>query len=120
MNRDDAPWRDVNAAVDWRGIVFNVGELVLYPRMSGRSCEIQEGTVLAIKERHYFRQKFVGWSGEQFKSDRLYEDVPAFDRKVNIKPTHSSRNFGHYSWQTEAESRPVWIQIGENVTAVPQ
>jgi hypothetical protein len=33
---------------DWRGNAYTIGDTVLYPRMSGRSCEMAEATVADI------------------------------------------------------------------------
>lgn len=39
-----------NVWEDWRGNLYTVGSLVLYARMSGRSCELAEGRVVDLYE----------------------------------------------------------------------
>lgn len=38
---------------DWRGNHYTVGSLILYTRMSGRSCELAEGRVADLYEVYY-------------------------------------------------------------------
>lgn len=102
----------MTVATDWRGNTYDVGSTVLYPRMSGRSCEMQEGIVLEIKKFTDTRYRH-----EQNPDDgKWYYNSEEFENyKVKIKPTRSSRDF----WRDGSEDyKPVWIHIGENVTAV--
>lgn len=115
---------DDRQIVDFRGNIYRVGDTVVYPRMSGRSCELQEAIVVEIKPFN----------------DTRYVENPAFDpnapsdnyRKVNqrhipetfinykvkVLPTRNSRGFyrtGTNSYDQDKEVSPVWIQIKENV-----
>jgi hypothetical protein len=92
---------EVEYTTDWRGNEIRVGTLVLYPRMSGRSCEIQEGYVeqLSPVERRKYNY-----------DTREYEQVTEY--KYKILPTRSSRGFGR------GQPRTVTIHIGENVTSL--
>lgn len=107
--------REVESAIDWRGHEYAVGDTVIYPRMSGRSCEIQEGVVEKIVEYDSPRSRAVqDATGTVIRdeNDRVtYERVIEVGRKVRIRPTRNSRRF--YRWDEKA----VWIQIASNVTA---
>lgn len=97
----------VEAVVDWRGNEIRVGSTVLYPRMSGRSCEIQEGTVEAIF-RH--EQDRLVWAGTDPETGRgVWDKFPAY--KFRITPTRSTR------FRRWGDAKPVTIHLGENVTA---
>lgn len=48
----------VNVWEDWRGNHYTVGSLVLYARMSGRSCEMAEGRVVDLYEVYYDNYKW--------------------------------------------------------------
>lgn len=96
---------------DFRGNTYGVGDTVLYPRMSGRSCELQEGTVVEIKwyeDSEYYRDEPSG----------RWLTRPVQKHKVRVQPTKSSR-FGRnaVNW-AGTETKPVWISIGENVVKV--
>lgn len=100
---------------DFRGNEYGIGDTVLYPRMSGQSCEIQEGTVLDFKpfedtrrvpNPHFDQYQPADW---QHNPSTITEKFT--NHKVKIQPTRSTR-FGH--WNNE-ERKPVWIQIPENV-----
>lgn len=86
--------------IDWRGNPIRVGTCVLYPRMSGRSVEMQEGFVEEIKpvvrERYNYETK---------------EREPVTEYSFKITRDRSSR-FDKWA------EKSVWILIGENVTAV--
>ena len=110
---------DNYVATDFRGNTFTIGDTVVYPRMSGRSCELQEGIVLAMKP--YTEEKFIGFKYPDSRKyeDRIYETVTKY--KVKIKPTRNSRGFYRtggssvYGYADAAETIPVWVQIGDNV-----
>lgn len=87
--------------IDWRGNPVKVGSRVLYPRMSGRSCEMQEGIIEEVKPFADTR-----WNPDTREREEFT------NHKFKIIPTASSRGFSRWSGQS------VWIQIGENVTAV--
>lgn len=97
----------VESVVDWRGNEIRVGSTVVYPRMSGRSCEIQEGTVEAIFRHAQDRTIYAGRDAE---GSWIREKVPAY--RFRIMPTRSTR-FGRWG-----AKKAVTIQIGENVTAI--
>lgn len=110
----------VDSGLDFRGNYIHKGDTILYPRMSGRSVEMTEATVLEVKA--YLDNKNV--QNENFDSDRptgpdnprwVWKEVTRY--KYQVQPTRSTRNFyrsGIYSFDEEG-IRPVWIQIGENV-----
>lgn len=50
MIAPDSKGGTVNVWEDWRGNHYTVGSLVLYARMSGRSCELAEGRVVDLYE----------------------------------------------------------------------
>ena len=122
---------------DWRGNLYTIGTTIFYPRMSGRSCEIQGGVVLDIWEAVYDIVNFNGWV-------RLNPDNPAHQAakeqnratRVKVQPTgRGSRNFyrtdertvkdesgetvrderGYAVWE-KTEPKPVTILITENIT----
>lgn len=57
---------------DWRGNDYTEGTLILYARMSGRSCEMAEGVVVELYEVYY---------GDDYKWEKLApgEPVPEHD-----------------------------------------
>lgn len=98
---------------DFRGNTFTVGDTVLYPRMSGRSCELQEGVVVELKPFEDFRYFDNPKWGEEGEPRWVREDFT--NHKVRIQPTRSSRfHRTGTDWRGEAV-KPVWIQLGENV-----
>lgn len=92
---------EVEYVTDWRGNEIRVGTLVLYPRTSGRSCEIQEGYVEQITPVERRKYNY---------DTREYEQVVEY--KYKILPTRNSRNF------YRGEPKPVTIHIGDNVTSL--
>ncbi|MEV4749026.1 hypothetical protein AB0K21_21830 [Streptosporangium sp. NPDC049248] len=123
---------------DWRGNSYTVGTRVFYPRMSGRSCEIQEGTVLDIWDAVYDFDKFR-WV--HFDPDNpRHQKISGRDRvtKVKVQPTgRGSRDFyrsnkqhkkdndgkllyGDDGWPVmeDADAKPVTLAIIENITVV--
>jgi hypothetical protein len=54
---------------DWRGNTYTIGDRVLYPRTSGRSCEIQEGRITKINRREDGQVKSI--SIMPFRSSRF-------------------------------------------------
>ncbi|MGI5281692.1 hypothetical protein ACQEVF_59125 [Nonomuraea polychroma] len=121
---------------DWRGNPYTVGTTIYYPRMSGRSCEIQEGVVIDIWDAVWDRDVFK-WV--RFNPDKpSHQDVTGRDRqtRVKVQPTgRGSRNFyrsdsrlvtdehgevvrdetGRAVWE-KTELKPVTLMIIENVT----
>lgn len=102
---------EITFVVDWRDEHIYVGDTVLYPRASGRSVEVQEGTVLQIVRHKNDRYVDTSYRDEDGKWVHGSTMVPA--HKFQIQPTRSSR-FSR-SWGNAGE-KPVWIQNGENVT----
>lgn len=74
---------------DWRGNTYTIGDRVLYPRTSGRSCEMQEGRVLKVNRK----------DGTKVSS-------------ITIQPYRSSRHFGRW------DGKAVGITIIDNITKV--
>lgn len=121
---------------DWRGNQFTVGSLVLYPRMSGRSAEIQEATVTDIWMVYRCPENFdwkrlpegaeppLGRSWNRVLGD--YEMVPAkTELRIKVQPIKSSRNFHRSAdydrWknpEVETSYREATLTITENVTAI--
>lgn len=93
-------------APDWRGNLIVEGATVLYPRMSGRSVEMREATVLEIWRRNEDRRIFR-WGAPP--EERL-GTAPQYVFK--LQPN------GRGSREFHAGEGPVWIQNGENVTAL--
>jgi hypothetical protein len=124
---------------DWRGNALTPGCVVLYPRTSGRSCEVQEGILLDVW-RVYKPPGSWEWKRLHDGQDVPTEEVPEWDRhfdpakptrpcenelRVRIQPTRSSRDFhrGGMTWDREAgkyeppaEFKPITLTICENVT----
>ncbi|MFI6485211.1 hypothetical protein ACIBH1_45385 [Nonomuraea sp. NPDC050663] len=123
---------------DWRGNPYTVGTTVLYPRMSGRSCEICEGVVVDIWEAVYDR-KLYKWV--RANPDKLaHQAVTGRDRemRVKIQPNgRGSRDFyrsdsraardenGDYVYDDDGhmvfekvDLKPVTLTIIENVTVL--
>ena len=100
--------KEVDEFIDWRGVAVGVGDTVLYPRVSGRSCEMQEGTVLSIREdgtRTVIER--APTADDPWHYNRI--SVPQY--RVTIKPSRSSRGF-----YRDADLKAVGIRLGENVT----
>lgn len=71
---------------DWRGNEYGVGSVVLYPRASGRSVEMQEGTV----ERLWY----VAYSRETWKWEEVSEGTPEAVLRAKVRPNgRGSRDF---------------------------
>lgn len=119
---------------DWRGNPYAIGTLILYPRMSGRSCEVQEGTVLDIYEAVYDRRNHRGWT--RYDAANPNHQGQERETRVKVQPTgRSSRDFyrsnrqvrrdehgeiirdenGHTMWE-KTEAKPVTLLITENIT----
>lgn len=90
--------------IDWRGNEYDVGDIIAYPRMSGRSCEVVEAEVLEIGEERTHQ-----YSGEK-------------TRTVWVRPMRSSRfRFGldqeRPEWLTWRKDR-VAIKVSDNITVL--
>ncbi|WP_282203928.1 hypothetical protein [Kitasatospora fiedleri] len=96
---------------DWRGAEYGVGDIVLYPRMSGRSCEMQEGTVTDI----YVAVRDPETYGWKRLAEGATPDGQPTEMRVQILPTRSSREF--FRWGVP---KPVTLTIVKNVTALPK
>jgi len=78
------PTRDLDYLTDWRGNECRVGDLIVYPSMSGRSCEIVEGVVTRIYEA---QREWYGFQGIRPENDPWYP-------RVRVQPTgRGSRSF---------------------------
>jgi hypothetical protein len=118
---------------DWRGNPYAIGTLIFYPRMSGRSCEIQEGIVLDIWDVVRDRSKFAWIRFDA--SNPSHQDTERVTR-IKVQPTgRSSRDFyrsnhqvkrdehgevvldenGRSVWE-KTEAKPVTLLITEDVT----
>lgn len=97
----------VDELEDWRGNKIVPGGLVLYPRMSGRSCEMQEARVQAIVEKPERKQVY------DYTRRKHVDDGPLY--KIVVVPLNSSRSFGRFG---SDPNKPVTIQITENITAL--
>jgi hypothetical protein len=99
---------------DFRGKEYNVGDIILYPRMSGRSCEMQEAEVVQIKEFGSQRQVRNPYFDDSIPFDyrtnprHIYKKF--MDYKVQVRPTRGSRGF-----YRDKDAKPVWISIKENI-----
>jgi len=92
------------ALIDWRGNVYTVGDTILYPRASGRSLEMQEGRVVAIKPYNFKRYVY---------SDS--DEVEEMRYKVQVDPIRSSRfSTGGY----RSVEKVVTIEITTNITKI--
>lgn len=103
-------------AVDFRGAEIRVGDIVLYPRMSSRSCEMTEARVERIDVveggRRAVTQAWEDWAATWPDRDpdakpEMYENVPAW--RFSLMPLRSTR-FRRYT-----TGKAVFIRIGENV-----
>ncbi|MFI9553691.1 hypothetical protein [Nonomuraea endophytica] len=119
---------------DWRGNTYTVGTTIFYPRMSGRSCEIQEGQVIEIWEAVFDNRKYR-WV--RFDADNPNHQGVKRETRVKIQPGRGSRGFyrddtrrvedehgnivrdeqGHAVWE-KVEARAVTLAILENITVV--
>ncbi|MGW0061429.1 hypothetical protein ACWDTT_16065, partial [Streptosporangium sandarakinum] len=111
---------------DWRGNTYSVGSNVIYGRMSGRSVELSEGTVIDIWYARYDTVRFKGWTridpSEATDKDGL---------RVKIQPHGpGSRSFYRSGVTYEAdgdggyrrkfgEMKPVMLEVLENITVIP-
>jgi hypothetical protein len=121
---------------DWRGNEYGVGDTILYARMSGRSCEISEATVVDIWETYQAdgSWKWLRLEEGQEPPMRQYwnygtrenETRPAnVETRVKVQPTgRDSRSFGRDDYdyvdgvRVAKTPRAVTLQINQNVTAV--
>lgn len=97
----------IGSAPDWRGNLVAPGDTVLYPRMSGRSVEMREASVLEVWRKVADRRRYR-WD----EVLRRHEYDYAAQYVYKLQPT------GPGSREFYAGEQPVWIQNGENVTAV--
>lgn len=109
---------------DWRGNTYGVGDLIVYPRASGRSVEMSDGVVEAIFEVFYDTDSY-GW--KRVEGANVPEDARRAMR-VRVKPTGlGSRGFWRGDWRTykaeregtgKADVKPVTLINVENITAI--
>ena len=112
---------------DWRGHSYEVGDLVLYPRMSGRSVEMMEATVVDIW-RVFYNDSFEWqrlpegeraskmkkeWNGETREFVSL--GIPDDELRVKLQPTGAGSRFRHYEG---VDLKPVVLQVTENITKI--
>jgi hypothetical protein len=99
---------DHPTVTDWRGNTYTVGSTVLYPRASGRSVEMQEAEVLAIKDTEH--------TGRRYNIEtRQYETYEYIKRTVRVMPAKSSR-FDRSEWRGPRKATTI-LNV-ENITAV--
>jgi hypothetical protein len=128
---------------DWRGAEYGAGDTILYPRMSGRSCEIAEATVVDIWQAYYdfdtYKWKRVAEGGElpMVRRHIVFSDPPEFEEvpvdavtRVKVQPNgRGSRDFSRsdYSYVKNAEGeyervetgiKPVTLNIIDNITVI--
>lgn len=124
---------------DWRGNEYGIGDTIFYPRMSGRSCEICEATVMDIWETYNDGRRWKRLAEGETPPDkecwniaeRAYESRPAkTEVRVKVQPNgRGSREFyrNDFDYRKTAEGtyervetgiKPVTLNIIENVTAV--
>lgn len=140
--------RAMTTLKDWRGNEWGVGSVILYPRMSGRSCEIQEGTV----ERIWWVKTGFKTEGSRWGSWEVPEGTEEAVMRVRVRPNgRGSRDFcrtdrvaryrvkatgeilgwkdfylsGHYKDSDSYEVvwnaiplKPVTLTVTENITAL--
>lgn len=95
--------------IDWRGNAYEVGSTVLYPRMSGRSCEMTEATVSDIKSVIVDVDKMEDWD--------------TYDKRIGVPHNISRYGSAEYSaWAEVAKAlrasnpRLVWTEQREDIT----
>lgn len=116
---------------DWRGNEYGVGDTVLYARMSGRSCEISEATVVDIWEAYPDYNLRRGW-WVRLQEGQQPPEGKRTETRVKVQPNgRGSRNFYRtdYDYVKNAEGdyervetgiKPVTLNIIANITAVPK
>jgi hypothetical protein len=120
---------------DWRGNEYDTGSLIVYPAMSGRSCEIVEAVVVEVygvvrNEKTYGQRRAA--DGEQPKSirarvqptgrgsRRFYrstERTDWIDDEGNVVPSGEWRP-GLTMRRTPTSPRAVTLTILDNITVV--
>lgn len=95
-------------ALDWRGNLIKEGATVLYPRQSGHSVEMAEATVLEVWRNERDR---VTYDWDVAVPEMRYGKAAQYVFKLEPNG-RGSRGFG------SGRQKPVWIQTGENVTAI--
>jgi hypothetical protein len=121
---------------DWRGNPYTVGTMIFYPRMSGRSCEIQEGIVLDIWEAVEDRSKAWRTTWVRLDPNNPAHQDKERETRVKVQPTgRSSRDFyrsnhkvkrdehgeivydekGRAVWE-KTDAKPVTLKVIDNVT----
>lgn len=110
---------------DFRGNEYKVGDIILYPRMSGRSCEMQEAIVLEIKEFEDTRWIWNPYYDKNVPPHPVTNprtlDEKFTNFKVRVQPTRSSRDFyrtGTGAGDNKNDVKAVWISIVENIAKV--
>lgn len=111
---------------DWRGAEYGTGDLVLYPRVSGRCVEMMEGTVVEVYQVYYDDEDRCQWVRlepdqlapfEKVYTRDLLERVDGDTRmrteyRVRIRPTgRGSRDF-------HRGMKDAVLTVHENVTKV--
>ena len=92
---------------DWRGNTYTLGDTILYPRMSGRSVEMQEAVVVDLYHVHYSRET---WDWARLpEGEAVTAETPL---RVRVRPT------GRGSRKFYAVGKDVTILITDNITKV--
>lgn len=100
---------------DWRGRSYQTGDGIVYPRMSGRSCEMSDGMVTDIWETRRDREKW-----EWVRKDPGAPWQEGDEWRVQIQPYNSSRDFGRGGWGHNADKplSKVTIIVIDNITVI--
>ncbi|GAA4946259.1 hypothetical protein HD597_006786 [Nonomuraea thailandensis] len=115
---------EARTLTDWRGNPYTVGTTVFYPRMSDRSCEIQEGVVIDIWDAVY---EYGKWRWVRFDPANPKHQAEAAKpdgrivTKVKVQPTGlGSRNFGRAdsTLVQDEQGRLVHDELGRPVYEV--
>lgn len=99
--------------IDWRGHPYTIGSTIFYPRMSGRSVEIQEGRVVDIWDAVYDLDRYKWVRYDPAKPVEFTGDPVT---RVKVMPTgKGSRNFYRTgeTYQRDASGELVFDDDGQ-------
>jgi hypothetical protein len=86
---------------DWRGHTFTVGDIVLYARMSGQSCEMAEGQVEDLG---------IYYKDDRYRWTRLEDgaELPTREIWVSVNPeTGQETQYHRRGWEQRQVTVPV-------------
>jgi len=91
-----------NTWTDWRGNDYAKGTLILYARMSGRSCEMAEGVVKDLYEVYY---------GDDYTWHKLAPGETAPEHEVHRWKNTETGEVSKYNMQWHRQNGEPWVTV---------